>query len=161
MKDQDSFKYNNALKITAAYTTDRSILFDFITSKEFNQHEISSVIKEKALNIKEIEVHAEEVVVDKNIALDESLKEKLKEAEAVLDPELFQPKASVAVEDIVNLEKEETEESLAPEAENALDLGKPLAFNKAETHSFHEWLQLTKISPIQRTEEAFSDSTGK
>ena len=32
LKNQDSFKYNNELKITAAYTTDRTVLFDYITS---------------------------------------------------------------------------------------------------------------------------------
>ncbi|TVZ56756.1 hypothetical protein OD91_2054 [Lutibacter sp. Hel_I_33_5] len=36
LKNQDSFKYNNELKITAAHTTDRTILFDFISSKTFN-----------------------------------------------------------------------------------------------------------------------------
>ena len=36
LKNQDSFKYNNELKVTAAYTTDRTVLFDFITSKNFN-----------------------------------------------------------------------------------------------------------------------------
>jgi len=30
--NQNSFQYNYALKVTAAYTTDRSVLFDFITS---------------------------------------------------------------------------------------------------------------------------------
>ena len=35
LKDQDSFKYNNELKVTAAYTTDRTVLFNFITSKKF------------------------------------------------------------------------------------------------------------------------------
>jgi len=35
LKNQDSFKYNNELKITAAYTTDRTILFNFITSDAF------------------------------------------------------------------------------------------------------------------------------
>ena len=35
LKNQDSFKYNQTLKTTAAYTTDRSILFDFITSSLF------------------------------------------------------------------------------------------------------------------------------
>ncbi|TXD53238.1 MULTISPECIES: hypothetical protein [unclassified Polaribacter] len=35
LNNQDSFKYNKELKVTAAYTTDRAILFDFITSKEF------------------------------------------------------------------------------------------------------------------------------
>ena len=37
LKNEDSFKYNKELKQTAAYTTDRTILFEFITSKEFNQ----------------------------------------------------------------------------------------------------------------------------
>ena len=32
LKKQHSFKYNNALKTTAAYTTDRTVLFDFITA---------------------------------------------------------------------------------------------------------------------------------
>ena len=37
LKNQDSFKYNNELKITAAYTTDRTILFNFITSNIFTK----------------------------------------------------------------------------------------------------------------------------
>jgi len=32
LKNQHSFKYNNALKTTAAYTTNRTVLFDFITA---------------------------------------------------------------------------------------------------------------------------------
>ncbi len=35
LKNQDSFRYNETLKTTAAYTTDRSVLFDFITSSFF------------------------------------------------------------------------------------------------------------------------------
>ncbi|WP_435261760.1 hypothetical protein [Tenacibaculum sp. nBUS_03] len=35
LKNKESYKYNNELKITAAHTTDRSVLFDFITSKSF------------------------------------------------------------------------------------------------------------------------------
>ena len=33
--NQDSYKYNNALKVTATHTTDRTVLFDFITSNTF------------------------------------------------------------------------------------------------------------------------------
>jgi len=33
--NQNSFKYNYALKVTAAHTCDRSVLFDFITSDSF------------------------------------------------------------------------------------------------------------------------------
>lgn len=49
LKNQDSFRYNNELKITAAYTTDRSVLFDFITSEKFeeNQEDIHQQISQK------------------------------------------------------------------------------------------------------------------
>jgi hypothetical protein len=38
------------------------------------------------------------------------------------------------------------------EVEAALEIGKPLQFEKNETHSFSEWLQLAKIEPIIREE---------
>ena len=61
LKNQDSFRYNNELKITAAYTTDRAVLFDFITSSQIEPREnvhqqISSMILE------EIPVIAEDVI---------------------------------------------------------------------------------------------------
>ncbi|UAM96961.1 hypothetical protein K8354_11570 [Polaribacter litorisediminis] len=40
LNNQDSFKYNKELKVTAACTTDRAVLFDFITSKEFKNSEV-------------------------------------------------------------------------------------------------------------------------
>ena len=43
LKDQNSFKYNQELKTTAAYTSDRSILFDFITSEIFIQKVLKSL----------------------------------------------------------------------------------------------------------------------
>jgi len=43
LKDQDSFKYNNELKVTAAYTSDRSVLFDFISSDIFNTAEKETI----------------------------------------------------------------------------------------------------------------------
>ena len=48
LKNQDSFKYNNELKITAAFTTDRTVLFDYITSKKFKtqKEDIHQQIKE-------------------------------------------------------------------------------------------------------------------
>ena len=33
-----------------------------------------------------------------------------------------------------------------------LKLGKPLEFDKRETHSFNEWLKLTRFKPIKRDE---------
>ena len=37
LKNQESFRYNNELKVTAAFTSDRTVLFDFITSKSFEK----------------------------------------------------------------------------------------------------------------------------
>ena len=39
-----SFQYNTFLKTTAAYTQDRSVLFDFITSEKFHQLDVANKI---------------------------------------------------------------------------------------------------------------------
>ncbi|WP_299009513.1 hypothetical protein [uncultured Tenacibaculum sp.] len=49
LKNQESYKYNNELKITAAYTTDRTVLFDFITSEAFKE----TPKKEEKLSLKD------------------------------------------------------------------------------------------------------------
>ncbi|WP_159946533.1 hypothetical protein [Polaribacter septentrionalilitoris] len=68
LKNQDSFKYNNELKHTAAYTTDRTVLFDFITSNNFNQKEdIHQQISEKILEDKSIPSIEKEIVLEKTI----------------------------------------------------------------------------------------------
>jgi hypothetical protein len=92
LKNQDSYKYNNELKATAAYTTDRTLLFNFITSSVFDSEKnIHQKIHQK------IQSEAPEIVIEKS-----------------------------------------------------LDIGKPLAFQKNETHSFHQWLQLSVKKPIDR-----------
>ena len=57
LKDLGSFKYNQELKTTAAHTTDRSILFDFITSDVFLQNDVSTHIKQNFNQIKTIAVN--------------------------------------------------------------------------------------------------------
>ncbi len=59
LKKQHSFKYNSLLKKTAAYTTDRSILFDFITTEEF---EIVNFISKDDDSLKEIEIIDHEII---------------------------------------------------------------------------------------------------
>ena len=61
LKDQSSIEYNQELKITAAYTTDRSILFDFITSEAFIQNKISQFIKQNTAHLKDIAVSIEDI----------------------------------------------------------------------------------------------------
>ena len=51
LKNLDSFKYNNELKVTAAYTTDRTVLFDYIASFT-SAIETSATIRQK-VNTKE------------------------------------------------------------------------------------------------------------
>ncbi|MBC3757953.1 hypothetical protein H7U19_06030 [Hyunsoonleella sp. SJ7] len=160
LKHQESSDYNQALKTTAAYTTDRSILFDFITSDSFVQNEISKAIKKNVTYLNDIEVVADDISVNKSTTIDDALKQQIKETSGVLDPELFQPKdpsekrtvpfkldESEKIEDVTGNTK--TQEA---SAEDILNLGKPLQFDRRESHSFNEWLKLTRYKPIKRDE---------
>ncbi|WP_452226745.1 hypothetical protein [Lacinutrix cladophorae] len=160
LKNKESFNYNKELKKTASYTTDRSILFDFITSQEFLQNEISQHIKQNIEHLKEIPVDVEDISVNKNVTIDDALKQQIKDTTGVLDPELFQPKIKRSKianfnldvsEKIEESKEEKTDETFS--ANEILNLGKPLQFNSKETHSFNEWLKLAKFTPIVRQEE--------
>ncbi len=158
LKNQSSFKYNQELKTTAAYTTDRSILFDFITSETFVQNEISQFIKQNTSHLKDLEVTIEDISVDKNVTIDDALIQQIKDTSGVLDPALFQPKekrpkktASFLLDEsetIENVTKDtKTQEA---SANDILNLGTPLQFDKRDNHSFNEWLKLTRFKPIER-----------
>lgn len=127
--NQNSFKYNSALKVTAAHTTDRAVLFDFISSEDFNaiQKELFEKKTNELLSIKVID--SIEFIPAKKAEIEENV-------------EKFETTTSI------NTEEKETN---TPE-EN-LKLGKPLHFSKNETHSFQEWLQLSRIQPIERKPE--------
>ena len=157
LKNKESTKYNNALKVTAAYTADRSILFDFITSEDFIQNEISQFIKNHHDYVKDIDVAIDDISVDKSMEIDDALKQQIKETADTLDPELFQPK--VKKSKIVNFSLDENEpikkatESLEDNdvsPEDILNIGSPLQFDLNEKHSFNEWLKLTRFKPIDR-----------
>tara|TARA_B100000575_G_scaffold281703_1_gene272612 strand:+ start:995 stop:1762 length:768 start_codon:yes stop_codon:yes gene_type:complete len=113
LKNTESFKYNKNLKITAAYTTDRSVLFDFITSEFFIQNNISELIKKTCDSLKDININ-------EFLDIPESTKSQVNN------------KIENDVEEII------------------LDIGKPFEFKKDESYSFNQWLQLTKIKPINR-----------
>ncbi|MEZ4795658.1 MAG: tetratricopeptide repeat protein [Flavobacteriaceae bacterium] len=154
LKDKGSFKYNQELKTTAAYTTDRSILFDFITSEAFQQNEISEQIQQNAEYLKNIEVtDIEDISVNKSVLIDDALKQHIRDTEATLDPKLFEAKevhikpfseTIISVDEPIKVEKT---------AEEQLELGKPLEFDKNELHSFSEWLKITSFKPIIRDDE--------
>lgn len=64
--NQNSFKYNYALKVTAAYTSDRSILFDFITSEDFTSIQ-NDFYEQKLRDLLEITVFDSEIISPEQI----------------------------------------------------------------------------------------------
>ncbi|QBZ96696.1 tetratricopeptide repeat protein [Flavobacterium sangjuense] len=133
--NQDSFNYNYALKVSAAYTTDRSILFDFITSDSFvsvqkglYEKKLEELMNMSVIGSEHIIVEANQPIVD---ALEQSILTSIKEATAT--------------------EEQKAEEKLA--------IGKPLEFSKNEKHSFQEWLQLSRLKPIVREDSSDSEQT--
>jgi len=154
LKDKGSFKYNQELKTTAAYTTDRSILFDFITSEAFLQNEISEQIQQNTEHLKSIEVtDIEDISIKKSVIIDDALKQHIRDTEATLDPKLFEAKNVLIKnfkEPIITID---TSTPIEKTTEEKLELGKPLYFDKNEVHSFSEWLKITSFKPIIRDDE--------
>ncbi len=91
LKESNSNRYNKELKLTAAISGNRSLLFEYITKEHFT-------------------------------APTKELEEQAKESPSEI-----------------------------------LELGKPLEFDSAETHSFGEWLKLAKAKPINRELEQKKD----
>ncbi len=152
LKDQDSFRYNQELKTTAAYTTDRSILFDFITSDIFNKNNTTSDTQKKLKSDINV-IDPEEIKTLPRMAMDDAVRMKMKEAEDVLDPSLFLARKEESTlrqveiaESLTNPLKDPSEDNKTPEEELRIDT--PLDFNKKETHSFAEWLKLSSIQPL-------------
>ena len=65
LKNQHSFTYNKELKITAAYTTNRTVLFDFITknsldfeTETLNEEETSQEAVSEPINVPPATPHA-------------------------------------------------------------------------------------------------------
>ena len=156
LKAQGSFTYNQELKTTAAYTTDRTVLFDFITSDVFQEkkEETATAIKSKS----DIEVvDHEEVKTLPRMAMDDAIKMDIEEAEDVLDPALFSTRKEESLLQQIHITEEEEEQNskeiTSDTKEDELQIDKPLDFNRKETHSFAEWLKLTSVQPIERSEE--------
>lgn len=146
--NRDSYRYNPELKKTAAYTTDRSVLFDFITTEQFQSIQKSFFEeKEKSLGLISVTGAEEVTPVTPANKLEESIKLSIKAVEAPEKemPEVQQQEAETAVQENTAVDNKQPEEKL--------ELGKPLAFTPGEKHSFREWLQLSKLTPVNREPE--------
>ena len=74
LKEQESYLYNLRLKETAAFTQDRSILFEFITSSDFltNENEIKTIEAEDFLSREEVDLIVDpEIFVEKKAIKEE------------------------------------------------------------------------------------------
>ncbi|SDD86133.1 hypothetical protein SAMN05421636_102139 [Pricia antarctica] len=147
LKSLNSFKYNNALKVTAAYTADREVLFDFITSKNFLQNSISDTLSGKTTSLVDTEIQSDAVIPQKSVANNSEAEEDTAlpltqaEADALFDPGLFtskDPKIDKALKEAEN------------NTSRDLELGEPLPFTKKEKYSFSEWLQLSSFKTVKR-----------
>ncbi len=141
LKKSNSLLYNDALKLTAAYTADRNILFEYITSNFFIQNEISDTIQKQEDSYLKLEVTTEDISEQVSKEIDQQLKTELKKADAILNPDLFH-------------RREKSVEKLTKNKITKSDLEKnnPLDFTKEDSHSFSEWLKLTTAKPIVREE---------
>ncbi|MDI9309606.1 MAG: tetratricopeptide repeat protein [Limnohabitans sp.] len=179
LQKQDSFKYNSALKKSAAYTTDRSILFDFITNEHFfeekkknaevqksnieNTKDNSEVLNNSIESVKtEIELVTSseentntlletEPIVETEIEVKKTTEEKF---ESALERSILQSIKEALPEELEVTDNELMEMKakiswLEDKIETDEEV-KPVSFTKNETHSFQEWLQLAKTKPIER-----------
>lgn len=136
--NQKSFKYNFALKVTAAHATDRTVLFEFITSDTF-------VAIQKGLYDKKIQELHKINVVDIEIIKPEV---KLEQKSNTLEQSILNS---------IEVSQMDSEINLEAIVEN-LEIGKPLGFSINEKHSFQEWLQISRIQPIEREKENADDT---
>lgn len=130
----NSFKYNFALKVAAAHTTDRTVLFDFITSDTF------TAIQKEFYNKKTLELHNIDVI-DSEIIIHQ---EKLEYKTNTLEQSIL-----TSIKEALPLEFDDTSKIF----EEKLAIGQPLDFSINEKHSFQEWLQLSRTLPIDREAE--------
>ncbi|MGK0387274.1 MAG: tetratricopeptide (TPR) repeat protein [Patiriisocius sp.] len=181
LKNEDSFRYNDSLKVTAAHTTNRDILFEFITSESFDQHQISQQILSNDATIGDYDIEiAEDLSHTISQEQAQETEEELKKAEAILNPNLFEKKIEgvkhmIATSEALSKKEITSEkdsgatptesnkqaanisESIKKSPSEILEIDTPLSFSKQDSHSFSEWLQLTTATPIVR--EVVKDPT--
>jgi tetratricopeptide (TPR) repeat protein len=143
--NENSFRYNYALKVTAAHTTDRTVLFDFITSDTFVAIQ-KGLYDKKILELLDISVIDSEVI----------------KPEIRLEPKINTLEQSILITikgaSSVETAEKEIASNLAMTAKENLEIGKPLGFSINEKHSFQEWLQLSRTQPIEREKEKVVNS---
>lgn len=178
LKSQNSFRYNQSLKTTAVYTNERSVLFAFISSNDYN---LPTQQKNEQAFINEIGIQDQQVLdqiykkdTDDTISELPTL-ENEPEIEITEEP-LFKIATKVekpieVIEDTVDFQSqdeftfellpkeifEETilDEPIVKKLEVTLseEFCPPVQFNQNDTHSFSDWLKISSFKPIDRYTE--------
>ena len=109
LHSQRNHLYNSELKKTAAYTTDRDVLFDFIISEDFSVY--------KPLNIENVEVIDEDYLITKKpeITLEESIEKSILSTLAYIENEEKEPLILSKLEQRDAHKTPLTEETIIPE----------------------------------------------
>lgn len=160
LHDQRSFLYNAELKKTAAYTTDRDVLFDYIVSEEF--------INYRPLHLESIDVVDEDYIEIRKPepTLDETIEKRVLETLVYIENQDRETELIHKIDQISKSKIEARQEkadtvhlntSAAPveiqELEEKLEVGQPLDFSDKDKFSFTEWLKLTSQQPVERSKE--------
>ena len=132
LKNAHSFKYTAALKKHAAYTSDRSWLFEIITQEAFNSQTKVKKAPQTSLS-KETDLAKQG-------------------AEPSEIPTITQ---KYTEEDYTEQTSDKKNDSQQVKEANfsSLELGKPLEFNKNDRYSFEEWLQLSAKNSVENKTE--------
>jgi hypothetical protein len=203
--NKDSFRYNSELKKTAAYTTDRTILFEFITTEDFRSVD-QKQLEATEQAIAEITVREEAITTtlqqettpvvhpvaptESADKLELSIKKIIEESTpdttaTTLTPTIDEKPATEPITTVAPVDEtaEVTEPEISPEenvSEKATErqpeiqeavvtaseaqnepIGSPLKFDQSETHSFAEWLQLSRLKPIDRSIEPEAETVSE
>jgi hypothetical protein len=153
LKNQKNFKYNNSLKQVAAYTTDRTVLFDFITNDVSSS---ASSLENNNKSLNEIEVIDSEIVneTQKVIATPDNDLGILNEIVQLNKLRMIEIEKDLNKK-IEKISKESTTKLPEKKIKNKddLEIGKPIDFKKDDSFSFHEWLNLTEAKLIVREDD--------
>ena len=156
LHQQRSLLYNNELKKTAAYTTDRDVLFEYIISEDFITYQSTSlndikVVDEGYISSKPTEPTLDETIEKRVLDTLAYIENQDKETQLIQKIEhISQAKSASNSAKNNEQNKKEIVENVTESLEETLEVGNPLEFSENDRFSFNEWLTLTKTQTIER-----------
>jgi hypothetical protein len=136
--NQNSFKYNYALKVTAAHTSDRSVLFDFITSEAFTSIQ-NDFYEQKLRDLLEITVFDSEIISPEQIqkalevktdTLEQSILNSIKESETPSIDQFVKVEEPLKIEEPIKSEETKNIPEIHPSIFTAIKEAQTVTFEK-------------------------------